>query len=107
MQVKKQQLGLVPEQWTVSKLGKEYFKAVYYHLACLCVCASCSVVSDFLQPHGLYPQSMWITTNCRKFLKTWEYQTTWPAFWEICMQVKKQQLELYLEQKNGFKSGKE
>ena len=32
----------------------------------------------------------------------WEYQTTWPAFWEICMQVKKQQLELdmehYLEQ---------
>ena len=27
-----------------------------------------------------------------------EYQTTWPAFWEICMQVKKQQLELDMEQ---------
>ena len=30
-------------------------------------------------------------------LKRWEYQTTWPASWEICMQVKKQQLELDME----------
>ena len=35
----------------------------------------------------------WITTNCGKFLKKWEYQTTLPASWEICMQVKKQQLK--------------
>ena len=34
---------------------------------------------------------VWITTNCGKFLKRWEYQTTWPASREICMQVKKQQ----------------
>ena len=40
---------------------------------------------------------VWITTNCGKFFKRWEYQTTWPAFWEICMQVKKQQLELDME----------
>ena len=33
-----------------------------------------------------------------KFWKRWEYQTTWPAFSEICMQVKKQQLELNMEQ---------
>ena len=33
---------------------------------------------------------VWITTNSGKFLKRWEYQTTWPASWEICMQVKKQ-----------------
>ena len=33
-------------------------------------------------------------TNCGKFLKRWEYQTVFPASWEICMQVKKQQLEL-------------
>ena len=33
-----------------------------------------------------------------KFLKRWEYQTTWPASWVICMQVKKQQLELDMEQ---------
>ena len=36
---------------------------------------------------------VWITTKCGKFLKRWEYQTTLPASWETCMQVKKQQLE--------------
>ena len=40
------------------------------------------------------PLTVWITTNCGKFLKRWEYQTTCPASWEICMKVKKQQLEL-------------
>ena len=40
------------------------------------------------------PLTMWITTNCGKFLKRWEYLTTWPASWETCMQVRKQQLEL-------------
>ena len=47
---------------------------------------------------------MWITTNCGKFLKSWEYQTTLPAFWEMCMQVKKQQLESDTEQQTGSKS---
>ena len=42
--------------------------------------------------------TMWITTNCGKFYKIWEYQTTWPAWWEISMQVRKQQLELDMEQ---------
>ena len=42
-----------------------------------------------------------------KFLKRWEYQTTLPASWEICIQVKKQPLELYLEQLTGSKLGKE
>ena len=32
-----------------------------------------------------------------------EYQTTWPASWEICMQVWKQQLELDMEQQTGSK----
>ena len=50
---------------------------------------------------------VWITTNCGKFFKRWEYQATWPAFWEICMQVRKQQLELDMEQQTGSKSGKE
>ena len=45
--------------------------------------------------------------NCGKFWKRWEYQTTWPASWEICMQVKKQQLELDMEQQTGPKLGKE
>ena len=50
---------------------------------------------------------VWITINCGKFLKRWEYQTTWPASWEICMQVKKQPLEFCMEQQIGSKSGKE
>ena len=50
---------------------------------------------------------MWITTNCGKFLKSWEYQATLPASWETCMQVKKQQLEPDMEQQNGSKLGKE
>ena len=44
------------------------------------------------------PLTVWITTNYGKFLKRWEYQTTLPASWEICMQVKKQQLEPDMEQ---------
>ena len=51
----------------------------------------------------LKPLTLWITTNCRKFLNSWEYQTTWPASWEICMKVKKQQLELDMKQQTGSK----
>ena len=53
------------------------------------------------------PLTVWITTNCGKFLKRWEYQTTWPASWEIYMQIKKQQLELDMEQQTGSKWEKE
>ena len=53
------------------------------------------------------PLTVWITTNYGKFLRRWEYQTIWPASWEICMQVKKQQLELDMEQQTGSKLGKE
>ena len=49
------------------------------------------------------PLTVWITTNCGKFWKRWEYQTTWPASWKICMQVKKQELELDMEQQTGSK----
>ena len=47
------------------------------------------------------PLTVWITINCGKFLKRWKYQTT--TDWEICMQVKKQQLELDMEQQTGYK----
>ena len=53
------------------------------------------------------PLTVWITKNCGKFLKRWEYQTTWPASWEICIHVKKQQLELDMGQQTDSKSGKE
>ena len=49
------------------------------------------------------PLTVWITSNCGKFFKRWEYQTTWPASWETCMQVRKQQLELDMEQQTGSK----
>ena len=42
------------------------------------------------------------TTNSGKFWKRWEYQTTWTASWEICILVRKQQLELYIEQHIGY-----
>ena len=53
------------------------------------------------------PLTVWITTNCGIIFKRWEYQTTWPVSWEICMQVKKQQLEMDMEQQTGSKLGKE
>ena len=49
------------------------------------------------------PLTVWITINCGEFWKRWEYQTTWPASWETFMQVRKQQLELDMEQKTGSK----
>ena len=51
--------------------------------------------------------------DCVDHNKLWKniqemgYQITWPASWEICMQVKKQQLELDMEKQTGSKSGKE
>ena len=51
--------------------------------------------------------TVWITINCGKFLKRWEYQTTLLASLELCMEVKKQQFEPDMEQQTGFKSGKE
>ena len=49
------------------------------------------------------PLTVWITRNCGKFLKRWDYQTTWSASWEICIQVRKQQLELDMEQQTDSK----
>ena len=58
-------------------------------------------------------QSLWLSGSQQtveiffKFLKRWEYQTTLLASWEICMQVRKQQLELDMEQQTSSKLGKE
>ena len=54
-------------------------------------------------------QSLWLCGSqyCGKFWKRWKYQTTWPASWEICMQVKKQQLEVDMEEQIGSKLGKD
>ena len=55
----------------------------------------------------LKPLTVWITINCGKFWKRWEYQTTWPTSWETYMQVRKQQLELDVQQQTGSKQEKE
>ena len=52
--------------------------------------------------------TVWITKNCEKFWNRWEYQnTTLPASYKTCMQVKKQQLEPDMEQWAGSKLGKD
>ena len=75
-------------RWIIEKVW-EFQKNIYF---CFIDCAKAFV---------------WITTNCGKLWKRWEYQTTWPASWEIYMQVKMQQLELDMEQQTGSKLGKE
>ena len=50
--------------------------------------------------------TLWVTINSGKFLKRQEYQTTLPASWDTCMQVKKHQLELDMEQTDWFNIGK-
>ena len=58
-----------------------------------------------------YAKSLWLCGS--QFIKLWkilkrgEYQTTQSAQWKICRQVKKQQLELNVEQWTGYKLGKE
>ena len=54
-------------------------------------------------------QSLWLCRSQQtgKFFKRWKYQTTWPASWEICMHVRKQQLELDMDKQTGCKSGQE
>ena len=71
--------------WIIKK-AREFQKNIYF---CLLIMPKCLTV--------------WITTNCGKFWKRWEYQTTWPASWETSMQVRKQQLELDMEQQTGSK----
>ena len=119
MQVRKQQLELDMEQQTGSKQEKKYAKAVYCHPAYLTYMRSTSWETLGWRKQrssrkrftsalstNLKPSVLWIITNYGKFLRRWEYQTTLPDFWEVCMQVKKQQLELDMEQKTGLKLGK-
>ena len=53
--------------------------------------------STFASLTMLESLTAWITTNCGKFLKRWEYQTTLSVSWETCMWVQKQQLEPYMQ----------
>ena len=76
----------MPTSAESSKKAREFQKNIYFCLLTM--------------PKTL---TVWIKINCGKFWKRWEYQTTWPASWETCMQVRKQQLELDMEQQTGSK----
>ena len=92
MQVRKQQLELDMEQQIGSKLGKECVKAVYCHPAYLTYMQSTS-----------WEMLDWKKHKLENSARDGHYQTTWPASWEIHMQVRKQQLELDMEQQIGSK----
>ena len=89
--------------WIIEKV-REFQKNIYfcfidYAKAFDCVQFSRSIVSYSLH-EPMNRSTMWITTNGGKFLKRWEYQTTWPASWEICIEVKKEkELKLSMEQR--------
>ena len=55
----------------------------------------------------LKPLTVWITINCGKFFKRWEYQTTLPVFWETCMQVQEATVRSRHGTTEGSKLGKE
>ena len=71
--------------WIMEK-AREFQKSIYF---CFIDCAKAFDCVDH--------NKLW------KILKEMEYKNTWPASWEICMQVRKQQLELDIEQQTGSK----
>ena len=66
--------------WIVEK-AREFQKSIYF----------CFI--DYVKP-----LTVWITRNCGKVWKRWEYQTTWPASWETYLQFIRQQLELDMKE---------
>ena len=75
MQVKKQQLELDMEQWTGSKLGKEYIKAVYCHPAYLTYMQSTSWEMLGWMKHKLearLPGEISITTDMQMTPPLWQ-----------------------------------
>ena len=72
-------------RWIVKK-AREFWKNIYF----------CFI--DYAKAFDYMDHN-----NCGKFFKRWEYKTAWPASWEICVQVRKQQLELDMEQQTGSK----
>ena len=75
--------------WIIEK-AREFQKNIYF------------CFTDYAKAFNCVDQNkLW------KILQEMEYQTPWPASWEICMQIKKQHLELDMEQETGSTSGKE
>ena len=92
--------------------SRNIYKYVYIHelVTCVFLFSICweglKEIALLWQRAYLLPRFLFLY-HLLKFFKRWEYQTTLSASWEICMQVKKQQLERDMEQQTGSKSGKE
>ena len=69
-------------------------------------CGLSSLCVGLVASRHVGPLTVWITINCGKFLKGWEYRATLPASWETCMQVKTQQLGIGHGTMNWFKIAK-
>ena len=80
---------IINNRWIIEK-AREFQKNIYFFFIDYVKAFDC------VDHHKLW-----------KLLKRWEYQTTWPASWETCMQVKKQQSEPDVGQQTGSKLGKE
>ena len=76
----------IANSWWIIEKARELQKNIYF----------CFI--DYAKP-----LTVWITINYGKFWKRWAYETTWSASWETRMQVRKQQLELDMEQHTGSK----
>ena len=75
--------------WIIEK-GREFQKNIYF----------CFI--DYAKAfNSVDHHKLW------KVLKEMGITDHWPAFWEICVQVRKQQLELDMEQQTGSKQEKE
>ena len=72
-------------RWMMEK-AREFQKNIYFYFSAYAKAFDC-----------VDHNKLW------KILQRWEYQTTWPASWETYMQVRKQQLELDMEQQTGSK----
>ena len=83
------------------------FPGKYTGVGCLFYTRGSAQPRDWTQVSCISCIGRWILHHWATWEVRWEYQTTLPASWETCMQAKKQQLELYMEQQTGSKLGKE
>ena len=80
-----------------------WYKTAAGHLGAVCRPCGAGAAQNWWKSSGTWPTGLGLGANYGNFLKRREYQSTWPASWEICMQVKKQQLESDMEQQTGSK----
>ena len=93
----------LPDVQAGFRKGRDKIASIYWFIETAREIKKTSTSALLITPK---PLTVWITTNCGKSLKRWEYQTTLPVSWEICMQVKKQQLEPVHVTMDWFQIGK-